>query len=99
MSNSHIKDVMNYRVVFEQVRSNKMTSFIFINFHHIVSEDAKSPPTNIVVIRNGNMYNFDLYQYGELLTPPAILQRLEDIMKRSEEKSGLGLGALNIIAT
>ena len=71
--------------------------FYYVYFHPIVSEDENSPPTHVVVIRNGLMYTFDLYQSSELLSPPEILQRLEDIVERSEHKSGLGLGALTAL--
>ncbi|CAF1051449.1 unnamed protein product [Adineta ricciae] len=78
-------------LVFQNIREERYP------ISYMVSEDENSPPTHVVVIRNGLMYTFDLYQAGELLSPPEILRRLEDIMGRSEHKSGLGLGALTAL--
>ncbi|CAF4910009.1 unnamed protein product, partial [Rotaria sp. Silwood2] len=62
-----------------------------------VSEDIQTPPTHIVIIRNGHLFTFDLYESKKLLTPPEILRRLEDIVKQSDKSSGLGLGALTAL--
>ncbi|CAF3009700.1 unnamed protein product [Rotaria sp. Silwood2] len=62
-----------------------------------VSEDVQTPPTHIVIIRNGHLFTFDLYESKKLLTPPEILRRLEDIVKQSDKSSGLGLGALTAL--
>ncbi|CAF4750516.1 unnamed protein product [Rotaria sp. Silwood1] len=62
-----------------------------------VSEDIQSPPTHVIVIRNGHLFTFDLYESKKLLTPPEILLRLEDIVKRSDQNPGLGLGALTAL--
>lgn len=66
-------------------------------FYKIVSEDSQSPPTHIVVIRNGRLFTFDLYQSNKLLTPPEILQRLESIVEQSNQNPGVGLGALTAL--
>lgn len=62
-----------------------------------VSEDARSPPTHTVVIRNGHLFTFDLYDSERLLTPPEIRQRLEAIVQQSERCPGLGVGALTAL--
>ncbi|CAF1274412.1 unnamed protein product [Adineta steineri] len=62
-----------------------------------VSEDEKSPPTHVIVIRNGHIYTFNLYESKKLLTPPEILERLKDISQRSDQSIGLGLGALTAL--
>ncbi|CAF1074229.1 unnamed protein product [Rotaria sordida] len=62
-----------------------------------VSEDVQTPPTHVVIIRNGHLFTFDLYESKKLLTPPEILQRLEDIVKQSDQSPGLGLGALTAL--
>ncbi|CAF3609815.1 unnamed protein product [Rotaria sp. Silwood1] len=62
-----------------------------------VSEDVQTPPTHVVVIRNGHLFTFDLYESKKLLTPPEILQKLDDIVKQSNQSPGLGLGALTAL--
>ncbi|CAF3361857.1 unnamed protein product [Rotaria sp. Silwood2] len=62
-----------------------------------VSEDIQTPPTHVVIIRNGHLFTFDLYESKKLLTPPEILRKLEDIVKQSDHSSGLGLGALTAL--
>ncbi|CAF2098170.1 unnamed protein product [Rotaria magnacalcarata] len=62
-----------------------------------VSEDPRRPPTHVVVMRNGHMFMFDLYESNKLLTPPEILKRLEDIVQQSDQSPGLGLGALTAL--
>ncbi|CAF3492794.1 unnamed protein product [Rotaria socialis] len=62
-----------------------------------VSEDPQRPPTHVVVMRNGHMFMFDLYESNKLLTPPEILKRLEDIVQQSDQSPGLGLGALTAL--
>ncbi|CAM4777815.1 unnamed protein product [Rotaria magnacalcarata] len=62
-----------------------------------VSEDPRRPPTHVVVMRNGHMFMFDLYESNKLLTPPEILKRLEDIVQQSDQSPGLGLGALTVL--
>ncbi len=65
--------------------------------YEIVAEDVQSPPTHVLVIRNGHLFTFDLYESKRLLTPPEIRQRLEDIVQQSDQHPGLGLGALTAL--
>ncbi|CAF4883392.1 unnamed protein product [Rotaria sp. Silwood1] len=62
-----------------------------------VSEDVQTPPTHVVIIRNGHLFTFNLYESKKLLTPPEILRRLEDIVKQCDQSTGLGLGALTAL--
>lgn len=70
---------------------------IFLFYNYIVSEDEQSPPTHVVIIRNGHIFTFDLYGTKKLLTPPEILKKLEEIVKRNDQSPGIGLGALTVL--
>lgn len=55
------------------------------------------PPTNIVILRHGRIFTFELYVSNKILTPPEILKRLQDIVEQSNQSSGVGIGALTAL--